>query len=73
MIRRQFTRQELEISANGPKFESVTPEQLFSKDSNPMLAMQVRTRNPVRYFELKEEYLYRTGQMKRPDNHFDSL
>ena len=70
-MKREFTAEELETSAAGPKFADVTPAMLFSKTANAMLAMQVRTRNAVRYAELKQQWLYESGQQKRPDSHYE--
>jgi hypothetical protein len=67
---RNFTVKELEQSANAPKFSQVTAKQLFSKNADAGLANRVRMQNRLRYQELKQEWLWQTGQERRPDSHY---
>jgi hypothetical protein len=62
--------EELERSENGPKFESVTPEQLFSSKSDGALAYRVLRSNPQRYRELRTQWEYISGQREWPDSHY---
>jgi hypothetical protein len=68
---RELTAKELEQSASGPKFESIKPADLFSATASCALAQRVRTQNPRRYFELRLEWQYITGQEQRPDSFYD--
>jgi hypothetical protein len=68
---RQLTADELEQSQNAPTFESVKPQDIFGPKADPNLAMRVQ-QNPVRFRELRLEYLYESGQLRRADSDYDS-
>lgn len=68
---RRLNKAEIERSDRGPSFAAVTPEMLFSKDADGALAYRVRTMNPRVYEQLKEEWRYTIGELKRPDSYYD--
>jgi hypothetical protein len=71
MTRNYFTADELERSANAPKYADVQPEQLFGLNAGPNLAARILEKNPVRYRELRREMQYRRGERKRPSRDYD--
>jgi hypothetical protein len=65
---RPLTEAEREQSALGPAFPDITFEQLLADGP---LANRVRSLNPLRYREIRQDYLYRSGQEKRPEGYYD--
>jgi hypothetical protein len=63
-----LSQDELDQSAIGPKFDNVKFEDLLRDGA---LAQRVRTLNPARYRDLRQDYLWRTGAEPRPANAFD--
>ena len=70
---RPFTQEELERSATAPKYEHVTPANLWGKGGDANLAMAIMGKNPVRYRELQQSWRYEQGLERRPDSHYDRL
>lgn len=69
---RRLNKAEIERSDRGPTFATVTPEMLFSRDADGALAYRVRTMNPRKYEELKEQWRYTTGELRRPDSYYNA-
>jgi hypothetical protein len=67
---RQLSEQEREDSATaeaaGQMFAGVTPAQIFSAAADGVLAQQIHRLNPARYYQLKQEWLFESGQERRP-------
>jgi hypothetical protein len=65
-----LTPEELERSVEAKKrglFADVKPADLFSAQSDGMLAERVRRQHPSRYQALKLEWRYETKELRRPD------
>jgi hypothetical protein len=65
-----FTEEQAEQEAT-PKFESVEPSQIFGPTADGPLAHRVCRLNKARYLELRQQYMWDTGQERRPDNFYD--
>lgn len=67
---RQLTEAEREAiaasEAQGIDFVQVTPEMLFSAKADGALSQKVHSLRPDRYYALKQEWLYQSGQERRP-------
>jgi hypothetical protein len=70
MSQRPLTQEEIDQSAIGPAFPDLKFEDLLA---DGRLANRVRTLNPARYAELKQDYLYRNGFERRPDDAYDGV
>lgn len=66
----ELTAEDLERSEHAQKFENVRPVDLFSKTASTALAMKVLTANPVRYRQLRDEWLVESGIVPYPDSHW---
>ena len=66
-----LTNEQTSQAEHGPKFETVRPEQLFGPAADFALANRISRLNLARYRELKQQYLWDTGQEPRPANYYD--
>ena len=66
-----LTDEQAEQAEHGPKFETVRPEQLFGPAADFALANRISRLNLARYRELRQQYLWDTGQEPRPANYYD--
>ena len=67
----KLTDEQLEQSALGPKFDAVTPAQIFGPAADGALAQRVYSLNPKRYRQLRQEFAWASGFEKRPENFYD--
>ena len=64
-VRREyFNEEEVQRSAQACKFDDVAWNQVFGSGSNAVLAQKIIRENPLRYRELKRQYLVATKQIK---------
>jgi hypothetical protein len=66
-----LTDEQAEQAEHGPKFADVRPEQLFGPAGDGALASRIARLNIARYRELHQQYLWDSGQEKRPANFYD--
>ena len=66
-IRKKFTKEELDKARLAPSFANVTAAEM-AKDH--VLANRIALANLPRYYALKEEWLYESGQLQRNDSFY---
>jgi hypothetical protein len=69
---RELTAQEIRRSKTAPSYANVSVEQVFGPRSEYGLALRLQKANPARYAELRLEWLYISGQERRPDSFYDA-
>ena len=63
-----LTDEQAEQAEHGPKFESVTWQQMMADGA---LASRIARLNLARYRELRQQFLWESGQEPRPVGYYD--
>ena len=67
---RVLTDEEIAACEGAQQFANVTPVMLFGAKSDGGLAQKVMRENPVRYRQLRDEWLIESGIVPRPDSYY---